>query len=96
MIEKRLDRMEEMLTQLIQVVGTMNSSQHRMENRMDTMETKLHSMETRLEAMEAKNEERHQDILYQLSQLKIDQDIIWDKLSKEEREIQKLKKRLEN
>jgi hypothetical protein len=82
MIEKRLDRIEEMLTQLIEVIGTISTSQNR--------------MEVRLDSMEAKNEERHQDILNQLKQLEVDQDIIWEKVSKEEREIAKIKKRLEN
>lgn len=103
MIEKRLERIEEMLTQLIQVVGNMNSSQHRMEARLDSVETKLGSvearldtMDTRLDSMETQNQESNQTILNQLKQLEVDQDIIWEKLSKGEREIEKIKRRLEN
>ncbi|WP_067728967.1 hypothetical protein [Oceanobacillus damuensis] len=43
-------------------------------------------------SMKAENETRHQEVMEQLSRLKADQDLIWDKSTKNEREIGIVKK----
>jgi hypothetical protein len=53
-------------------------------------------MHSKQDAMEAKNEERHEDLTKQLKQLEMDQDFIWEKAVRAEREIEKIKKRLDN
>ena len=49
MVEKRLDRMESMISQLIQMVGNMN----------EKMDSKFKYMDETLHQMDIKNEVRH-------------------------------------
>ena len=73
MVEERLERMENMISQLVQMVGNMNG---------------------RLQKIEENSEERHVQLVDQLKQLEIDQDYIWEKAAKNEREIENIKRRL--
>ncbi|MDF0728672.1 hypothetical protein PY093_18770 [Cytobacillus sp. S13-E01] len=73
MVEERLERMENMISQLVQMVGNMNG---------------------RLQKIEENSEERHVQLVDQLKQLEIDQDYIWEKAARNEREIENIKRRL--
>ncbi|MGP7818107.1 hypothetical protein [Niallia sp. 01092] len=57
MQEERLDRIENVLTQLVKMVGNTNQKLHVIEMKIDN----------KLEEMENKNEERHGQILEKLT-----------------------------
>ena len=52
------------------------------------------NMNGRLQKIEENSEERHVQLVDQLKQLEIDQDYIWEKAAKNEREIENIKRRL--
>jgi hypothetical protein len=68
----------------------------RIENMLVQLIQSVGQMHSKQDAMETKNEERHEDLTKQLKQLELDQDFIWEKAVRAEREIEKLKKRLRN
>ncbi|MCM3479176.1 hypothetical protein [Caldibacillus thermoamylovorans] len=51
-------------------------------------------MQNKIEEIETKAEERHKEILDQLTALKHDQDFIWEKTVRHEREIHAIKMKL--
>ena len=51
-------------------------------------------MDSKLHDIEAKGEERHQEVLGRFKALEIDQDFIWEKTVRNEREIGNIKRQL--
>jgi len=116
------DKIESMLSQLIRMVGNIQSEQQEMkqvqqdmqgklqgmesklqdmEGKLQDMDSKLQSMDSKLTDMEgnlqgikAKGEERHQEVLGRFKALEIDQDFIWEKTVRNEREIGTIKRQL--
>ena len=108
MLEGRLDRMENMLSQLIQMVGSMkvdkqemklemqgmkveqlemNQEQQEMNKTQNSFEQLLHELKVSQEKMAADNERAHGEILKRLKSLEKDQDFIWEKSVRNERDI---------
>ena len=81
------DKIENMLSQLIKMVGNIQSEQQEMKQVQQDMQTKLQDLE-------AKGEERHKEILDRFKALEIDQDFIWEKTARNEREIGNIKRQL--
>ncbi|MDE3840280.1 hypothetical protein C0966_13145 [Bacillus methanolicus] len=52
MKEDRLDRIEEMLTSIIAMVGKTNSIQQSMENRLQSLEDRMQGLENRMQSLE--------------------------------------------
>ncbi|MDP4171856.1 MAG: hypothetical protein Q8906_14690 [Bacillota bacterium] len=65
-----------------------------MENRFDVLENRFESLEKRFTAMENENSRRFGEVDKKLDVLLAEQDLIWDKASKNEREIGRMKKQL--
>ncbi|WP_249870307.1 hypothetical protein [Oceanobacillus saliphilus] len=82
---KRFDKLEDMMAQLIHTVGNVMEEQTSMKN-------EITSIKDGQASMKVENETRHQEVMEQLSILKADQDLIWDKSTKNEREIGIVKK----
>ncbi|MBT2692116.1 hypothetical protein [Bacillus sp. ISL-55] len=57
---------------------------------------KFESIELRMDKMETKNELRHQEVLNQIKRLEKDQDFIWEKTVRNERELEIMKRTLES
>ncbi|WP_419393309.1 hypothetical protein [Cytobacillus praedii] len=94
----RLDKMEEMLTTLISMVGNMNDNQNKMDAQLEKMDARLDKMDTRLDKMDAQlgkfennQSSMRNEILTKLSDMQADQDHIWEKAARNERELAKLK-----
>ncbi|SOC34850.1 hypothetical protein [Ureibacillus acetophenoni] len=68
---------EEMLAQLIKMVGS--------------LQVEFKEMKERQIQSEVKSEERHEELLRTIHSIKADQDYIWQKAVRNEREIEKLK-----
>ncbi|MEW8988098.1 MAG: hypothetical protein AB2401_14070 [Bacillus sp. (in: firmicutes)] len=101
MTEERLERLEGMMSQLITMVGNLHNSMSEMQKDMKEMQTvqkehgqKFESIELRMDKMETKNELRHQEVLHQLKRLEKDQDFIWEKAVRNERELEVMKRTL--
>lgn len=86
-MEARLDGVE---TRLDKVEARLDG----MEARLDRVEARLDGMETRLEQMEVKAELRHQETFSHIEKLERDQDFIWEKAARNEREIGNIKRQL--
>lgn len=105
--------MEEMLTQLIQMVGTMlpefkemkaeqqnikaelqeiRSELQEVRNEQQSMKSELQEIKERQLEFELKSEVRHEELLRTIHSIKADQDYIFIKTVRNEREIEKLKK----
>ena len=102
------DKIENMLSQLIRMVGNIQFEQQElkqvqqdmqgrlqgMESKLQEMDSKLTDIEGNLQGIEAKGEERHQEVLGRFKALEINQDIIWEKTVRNEREIGTIKRQL--
>jgi GTP-binding protein EngB required for normal cell division len=110
MSEERLDRLEGMMSQLITMVGNLHNSMSDMQKDMKEMQKdmkemqtvqkehgqKFESIELKMDKMETKNEFRHQEVLNQIKRLEKDQDFIWEKAVRNERELEIMKRTLES
>ena len=95
---KRLERMEDMLSTLITMVGNINHKQQIMIEEQQIMKEVIQSikeeqqnMKEEQHAMRNEMENRHNEILVKLNELQKDQDHIWEKTVRNEREIARLK-----
>lgn len=102
MDNSRLDKIEDMLATLITMVGNNNNKQSKMEQRLGSMEQKVDSMEQRLDKVEQnlteiKKEQSsmREEIMTKLTDMQADQNYIWEKAAKNERELAIIKSRLQ-
>lgn len=57
---------------------------------------KFEAIELTMDKMETKNELRHHEVLHQIKRLEKDQDFIWEKTVRNERELEIMKRTLES
>jgi archaellum component FlaC len=91
MEQKQLDRMEDMLTNLIKIVGTLSNDFQVMKEEMQEMKQDLQDVKKDVE--EVKKEQAVTNRI--LTDMRADQDYIWEKAAKNERELAKLKRHLQ-
>jgi predicted nucleic acid-binding Zn-ribbon protein len=103
MDEQRLDRMEDMLSKLITLVGNLNQQFQEMKNDMHELKSymidmKNYHLEMKNEQMQMRsdNEKQFTKIHKTLAEIRSDQDYIWEKAVRNEREIAKLKGQLQS
>ena len=96
-----VDKIENMLSQLIRMVGNIQSDlqeikqeQQEMKREQQEMKRVQQEMQSTLQELELKGEERHQEVLDRFKALEIDQNFIWEKTARNEREIATIKGRL--
>jgi hypothetical protein len=95
MDEQRLERMEEMLTNLITIVGNGNQLQKEMKREQQEMKKELIEMKEEQSIMRIENEKQFSEIHKKLSDIQLDQDHIWEKVVRNERELAKIKGHLQ-
>lgn len=95
------DKVENMLSQLIKMVGNIQSEQQDMKLAQEDMKLAQEDMKlvqkdmlNKLQELETKGEERHKEIKDRLKSLENDQDFIWEKTARNEREIAHIKRQL--
>ncbi len=107
---ERFERIEGMISQLITMVGNMQKSMNGFQKSMSEMhtvqkehgqkfeviESKLDALESRNDNMESKNEARHIEVIQQIKRLEKDQDFIWEKAARNERELEIMKRSSES
>lgn len=91
-------KVEDMLSQLIRMVGTLQSDvqaikvdMQEMKAEMQEMKADIQKMKLDIERIESTSERRHTIVMKELRALKIDQDFVWEKSVRNEREIEQLK-----
>jgi chromosome segregation ATPase len=103
-----VDKIENMLSQLIRMVGNIQSEQQEMKKELQGMKQEQQEMKQeiqgikqvqqdmqgKLQDLEVKGEERHQEVLDRFKALENDQDFIWEKTARNEREIGNIKRQL--
>jgi len=92
---------EDMLSQLITMVASIQVEHKEMKQALEGMHQEQkemkrvqQEMQYKIQEIETKAEERHKEILDQLTALKHDQDFIWEKTVRHEREIHAIKMKL--
>ncbi|MDN3017892.1 hypothetical protein PH210_16985 [Paenibacillus sp. BSR1-1] len=97
-MEKKLDRMEEMLSSIISIVGNINQQLQEMKIEQQVMKKEQHKMKNdqqgmrkELAAMDSKNEAKITEILNIVTDIRAEQEHIWEKSARNERELAKLK-----
>lgn len=95
------NRIESMLSQLISMVGSIQTEQQAMKSDIAEMKSEIkevkqqqESIQNRLEKLETISEERHKEILERFESLERDQDFIWEKTARNEREIGNIKRQM--
>lgn len=95
------NRIENMLSQLISMVGSIQTEQQAMKSDIAEMKSEIkevkqqqESIQNRLEKLETISEERHKEILERFESLERDQDFIWEKTARNEREIGNIKRQM--
>lgn len=96
MSEERLDRLEGMMSQLITMVGNLHNSMSDMQTVQKEHGQKFETIVLKMDKMETKNELRHQEVLNQIKRVEKDQDFIWEKAVRNERELEIMKRTLES
>ena len=102
-----VDKIENMLSQLIRMVGNIQSEQQEMKQELQGIKQELQGVKqelvgvkqdqqdiNKLQDLEVKGEERHQEVLDRFKALENDQDFIWEKTARNEREIGNIKRQL--
>lgn len=90
MSEERLDRIENLLTQLIQMVAQNNKTVHGFEDRFDSLEQRLDNLEQRFEAECELNKQRHYELLGYYRNLNADIEYLRNQSAKHDMELHKL------
>ena len=93
-MQGRLQGMESKLQDMDGKLQDMEGKLQDMDSKLQNMDSKLTDMEGNLQGLEAKGEERHQEVLGRFKALEIDQDFIWEKTVRNEREIGTIKRQL--
>jgi uncharacterized coiled-coil DUF342 family protein len=88
------EKIEGMLSELIKMVGNIHTEQKEMKQEQNEMKQDQKNMHQKLQELEKKAEERHKEILERFTAIEIDQDFIWAKTARNEREIAHIKGRL--
>lgn len=96
MSEERLERIEGMLSQLIHMVGNMQNSMSQTQSVLKEHEQKFDGIELRLDKMEINNDLRHNEVINHIKRLEKDQDFIWEKAVRNERELEIMKRSSES
>ena len=98
MSEERLERIEQLIVQLIQMVAENNKIVKSLEKRMDNLEQRMDNLERRMDSQaqrfdtESKlNQQRHHDVMKEIRNLIFEVDYLRDQSSKHDMEIHKLK-----
>lgn len=93
-------KVEDMLSQLIKMVGTIQVELHEVKQDVQGVKQELQEvkqgqqeMQSKIQEIETKSENRHKEILERFKDLETDQDFIWEKTARNEREIANLKSR---
>ncbi|OMF61556.1 hypothetical protein BK139_06880 [Paenibacillus sp. FSL R5-0490] len=94
-------KMESMLDQLIKMVGSLQSDmqevkkeQQEMKREQQEMKQEQQEMNKKLQELETKSDQRHQEVLEHFKILERDQDFIWEKTARNERDIGNIKRQL--
>ncbi|WP_096202793.1 hypothetical protein [Bacillus sp. FJAT-45350] len=95
------DKVEQMLTQLLKIVGPMESDIRNLKMDIKDLkkDTKDHKqdmgiMQSDIQSLNNKSEQRHIEVMNKLKELEYDQDFIWEKAVRNERELGNIKRQL--
>ncbi|WP_156288177.1 hypothetical protein [Oceanobacillus salinisoli] len=106
MNEERFDRLEDMMTTLINTVGkimenqttTMSNDineikteQSSMRDDINEIKTEQNSMQDKMDEMQKENDTRHKEVIEKLTSIEADQEHIWGKSARNEREFARFK-----
>jgi rubrerythrin len=86
-MEERFNKIEDMLSQLIHMVGTMKAEQEEMKADLGTVKREQGELKDTVNILKRDNEHAHKEMLETLKSLESDQDFIWQKAVKNERDI---------
>lgn len=100
-IQTNLEEMKQDMDEMKQDMDEMKREQlemkrEQLEMKREQLEMKQvqHEMQVKLDEIETKGEERHKEILARFKALEQDQDFIWEKTARNEREIGNIKRQL--
>ena len=83
--------MEEMLSNLISITGNMNK---KLQDSIEELRLEQKELRDEQKEMRCESEKRHHELLEKLNTLQSDQDYIWEKSVRNEREIARIKTHL--
>ncbi|WP_413375770.1 hypothetical protein [Alkalihalobacillus sp. 1P02AB] len=93
-MEERFNKIEDMLSQLIHMVGTMKAEQEEMKSEitgikadLGTVKREQGELKDTVNILKRDNEHAHKEMAETLKSLESDQDFIWKKAVKNERDI---------
>jgi hypothetical protein len=92
---KKLDRMEGMLSNLITMVGNLNQKVQSVQEENAAIDEKLTVIEQEQSVMKCENQKQFTEIKSILIDMQADQEHIWEKAARNERELAKLRKHLQ-
>ena len=90
-IEERLDRLEQLVVQLVHMVGENNKIVKDLSQRMDRLEQHMDKLEQRFDEESALNQRRHQEVIKEVRNLNFEVDYLRNQTSKHDMEIHKIK-----
>ena len=90
-LESRMDSMDSRMDRIESRMDSVESRMDRIESRMDSMESRMDGIESRIDSIEKKSIDHHQEVMQKLNSLEADQEHIWQKAIRNEREFARFK-----
>ncbi|MDQ0257755.1 chromosome segregation ATPase [Evansella vedderi] len=101
MTEQQMERFEGMLTQLVTMVGHIREDMNNIKEDMSNMKEEMNNLKEDMKNMKEEivgikitQERQHQEVLEKIDALKVDQDLAWAKIAQNERDIMRIKQRI--
>ena len=94
MSEERLDRIEGLISQLIQMVGENNKTVKNLEQRFEGMEQRFDGLEQRFETEKELNRLRHAELLKEIRNTNYEIDYLRNEYAKHDMELYVLKQKI--
>lgn len=95
-LQKSMNDMQNNMNDMQKSMNEIKKSKNEMHNVEKEDGQNFESIETKMDKMESKNEARHNEVIQQIKRLAKDQDFIWKKAARNERELEIMKRSSES
>ncbi|UTW68577.1 hypothetical protein KHA80_13390 [Anaerobacillus sp. HL2] len=85
-MKAQMNEMQSQMNEMQSQMNEMQSQMNEMQNQMNEMQSQMKRLSTRVDQLETKSDERHKEIMNQFKTMETDQNFIWEKTVRNERD----------
>ncbi|MCA1041568.1 hypothetical protein LCM00_18785 [Bacillus infantis] len=93
-IKKKFDSIDEKFDSIEKKFDSIEKKFDSIEKKFDSIDRRFDVIEARMDSTDAKIDGHHKEVLDRFNGLELDQDFIWEKAARNERELELIKRRL--